>query len=160
MRLCSQFLRDQRVCGFLHTIVEKPVRIFCSENEARSHGFPELPMHLLTQILVNHAEHRKVGAVAEARELLQRLLRLGGQPIQLPHHKVHDVFGITLGVNAIQVPMPLSFDLTEDEQSLFEESRYELNGEKRIAGRLFLDQSRQRASMSRFTAKGICNQQL
>jgi hypothetical protein len=35
--------------------------------------------------------------------------------VKLPDHQVHDVVGITLGVNAIQVPRPLPFDVIEDE---------------------------------------------
>ena len=57
-------------------------------------------------ILVDHAQHRKVGAVAEARKLLQRFLRPGGQAIQLLHHEVDDVVGIAFGVDAIEVPRP------------------------------------------------------
>jgi hypothetical protein len=96
-------------------------------------------MHLLARVLVNCAQHREASTVPEARKLLYCSLRLGGQAIQLPHHKVHNILGITLGVNAIQVPAPLPFDVIKDEQFLFEESRYKLNGEKRIAGSLLLD---------------------
>ena len=45
----------------------------------------------------------------------------------------------------------------QGQQSLFEQRRYELNGEKWIAAGLLLDQRRQRAGMSRLTTKRICN---
>jgi len=39
----------------------------------------------------------------------------GGLAIQFPHHKVYDIVGIALGVNATQVPTPLPFDVIKDE---------------------------------------------
>ena len=47
-----------------------------------------------------------VGAVSEAGELLQRLLRLGRQAGELPDHQVHDVVGVSLGVDAVEIPGP------------------------------------------------------
>ena len=49
---------------------------------------------------------RDLGDVAEAGQLLQCLLRLGRQAVQLPDHEVHDIVGVTLGVNAIEIPGP------------------------------------------------------
>jgi hypothetical protein len=79
-------------------------------------------------------------AVAHTGKLLYCPLGLKGQAGQLPDHQFHHVVGVSLGVNAIQVPRPSHVGMIEDQQSLVGERREELNGEKRIAGRLLVDQ--------------------
>ena len=63
-------------------------------------------MDVLVRFPENDRKHRDLGDVAEAGELLQRCLGPGGQARQLPDHKVHHIVGVTLGVNAIEVPAP------------------------------------------------------
>ena len=103
-------------------------------------------------------KHRDLGDVAEAGELLQRLLGLDGQAGQLPDHEVHDVVGVPLGVNAIEIPGPARRVMIEGEQPLFGERRNELNGEERIAARLLVHQLRERRGALRLAAKRIRNQ--
>ena len=95
------------------------------------------------------------GIVAQASELLQCILRFGGQAVQLPHHEVHDVVGVTFGVNAIEVPAPSRLVIIESEQCFVGERRNELNSEKRIAGCLLVDQLCQRRDSLWFAAKRI-----
>src|ERR1700733_2242182 len=61
-------------------------------------------------------------------------------------------------MDAAYVPVPSPFDVIKGEQSLFEESGYELNDKEWIAGRLLVDQSCQRASFFRPAMKRIRNQ--
>ena len=81
-----------------------------------------------------------------------------GQAGQLPDHEVHHIVGVTLGVNAIEVPAPARRVMIEGEQPLFGERRNELNGEERIAARLLVHQLRQRGGAFRLAAKRIRNQ--
>ncbi len=62
-----------------------------------------------------------LGDVAETGELLQRLLRFGRQAGELPDHEVHDVVGVPLGVNAIEIPAPARRVMIEGEQPFFGE---------------------------------------
>jgi hypothetical protein len=78
--------------------------------------------------------------VAEAGELLQRLLGLDGQAGQLPDHEVHHIVGVSLGVNAIELPAPARDVMIEAKQPLVGERRNELNGEKWIATCLLVHQ--------------------
>ena len=59
-----------------------------------------------------------VGDIAETGQLLQRLLRFVRQAGELPDHEVHDIVGIALGVNAIEIPGPARLLMIEGEQSL------------------------------------------
>ena len=65
-----QLLRDQRIRCFLHAVVEEPIRIIRSENQAGPHGFPEMAVHLLERALIRHPQHLELCAVAHAGELL------------------------------------------------------------------------------------------
>ena len=78
-------------------------------------------------------ERGQVGAVAEAGELLQRLLRHERQPGQLGHHEVDDVGRVPLRVDAPNVPRPARRVRIEREQPLVGKRREELNDEERVA---------------------------
>ncbi len=158
--LCTQFQRNEYVCGFLHPIVEKSIRSFRSEEQAGSNCFPELLVYVLDRSLINHGEHGEVGGVSEACELLQCLLCPGRLAIQLSNHEVYDIVCIALGADAIQVPLPLSFDVIKREQSLFKKGRKKLNGEEGIARGFLLDQCSQRDRTFWLATQRIGNQLL
>jgi hypothetical protein len=69
MSLSAQFLRDQRIGGFLNTVVQEPVRIFRAEDEARSDRFPKLAVHVLLRVLVDHHQRGELRAVAQTGKL-------------------------------------------------------------------------------------------
>ena len=79
-------------------------------------------------------------------QLLQCILRLGRQAGELPNHKINDVVGVTLGVNAVDIPGPARAIMIECEQFFLDERRQEVNGEKRIAAGLHVHQLRKRRS--------------
>ena len=114
--------------------------------------------NVLLRFPENDRKHRDLGDVAEAGELLQRRLGLDRQAGQLPDHEVHHIVGVPLGVKAIELPVPARRVMIEAEQSLFGERRNELNGEKRIATRLLVHQSRQRGGAVRLAAERIRNE--
>ncbi len=95
---------DQGIGGLLNTIVGEPVRALRAQDELLTQGLPETGIHLLSRPLANDAEGGEFPEVAEASELLQRLLACGWQAGQLPHHQVHDVVGVTLGKRAFLIP--------------------------------------------------------
>ncbi len=119
---------------------------------------PQRRVHLLLRGPENDRKHRDRGDVAKAGELLQRLLRFGRQAGELADHEVHDIVGVTFGVNAIEIPGPARRVMIEAEQPLLGERVQELNGEERIAAGLFVHQLRQRRGALRFAAKRIGNQ--
>src|ERR1700728_2836139 len=94
---------------------------------------PKCRMHLLLWGIENGGKHRDRGDVAETGELLQRPLRFDRQPGHLANQKVHYVIGITLGVNAIEIPRPAHRSMIEAEQVLFRERVKKLNDEERVA---------------------------
>ena len=76
----------------------------------------------------------------------------------MPDHQVHDVVGVSLGVNALEIPGPARRIMIEGEHSLFGERRDELNGEERIAAGLLVHQLRERRGALRFAAKRVRDQ--
>ena len=74
--LGALLLRDQRVGGFLHTVVQESIRIVRTEDEAGPHRFPEMVVHLLGRARIRHSQHFELCAVAHAGELLERVLGL------------------------------------------------------------------------------------
>ncbi len=100
-------------------------------------------------------QERDVGNVAEAGQLLQGFPGLDGQAAQLGHHEVHDVLGVPLGMDALEVPRPARMHMIEGEQPLVGERRNELHDEKRIATRLLMDQLRQRGGARWLAAQGL-----
>src|SRR5947208_3543485 len=67
----ARFLRDQRIGGFLDTVVEKLVGIFRTKDEPCSDRCPKLPVHLLLGVLADYPQHGEFRAVAQAGERLQ-----------------------------------------------------------------------------------------
>ena len=97
---------DQRVGGFLDTVVQEAVGPLPPEHQPGQHRLPERCVERRLAPAVDHAQDGDRRAVAQAGELPQRHLGRLGQAAQLADHKVHDVVGITLGVNAIEIPAP------------------------------------------------------
>src|SRR5262249_16849268 len=62
--LGTQLLRDQRVRSFLHTVVQEAVGIVRAEYEARSHGFPEMVVHLFDRALIPHPQRLEFYTIA------------------------------------------------------------------------------------------------
>src|SRR5262249_20968289 len=89
---------------------------------------------------------------------VQRQLRFGRQAGQLRDQEVHHIIGVTLGVNALEIPGPARSIMIKGEHSFIGERRNELNGEERIATRLLVHQSRERRAAFRLAAKGVRNQ--
>ena len=56
-----------------------------------------------------------LGTVSQAGKLLQCLLGFDGQAVQLPDHEVHHIIGVTLGLNATQIPRPSPIAMIEGE---------------------------------------------
>src|SRR6516162_423433 len=102
--------------------------------------------------------HREFGGIAETGHLLQRQLRFRRQAGQLRDQEVHHIIGVTLGVNALEIPGPACSIVIKGEHSFIGERGNELNGEERIATRLLVHQLRERRAAFRLAAKGVRNQ--
>ena len=76
MRLVAQFLRDQRIGGFLNAIVDELVGAFQVLDKLQTNGVPEIRTDLLGRFPEDEGKHPDRGDVPEAGELLQRLLRV------------------------------------------------------------------------------------
>ena len=76
-----------------------------------------------------------------------------GRRRELADHEVHDVVGVALGVNAIEIPGPALSLMIEGEQPLFGERVKKLNHEERIAGGLLVHQLRERRGALRLAAE-------
>jgi len=59
--------------------------------------------------------------LAEAGQLLQRFLGFEPQAAQLSNHELHDIIGVPLRVNALEVPGPSCLFVIEHEQTFFGE---------------------------------------
>jgi hypothetical protein len=107
---------------------------------------------------VNHGKGGDLCDVAQASELFQRFLGGRGEPLQLPHHQLHDIIGAGLRVDAFHIPSPGQRDRIEREQTLFGQSRDELDREKRIASGFIVHQMRQRPCTLRLAMKAVGNE--
>ncbi|HYT20531.1 MAG TPA: hypothetical protein VEW05_09915 [Candidatus Polarisedimenticolia bacterium] len=70
MSLSAQFLRDQRIGGFLDTVMEKPIGIFRAEDESCPDRVPKLAVHVLLRVLVDYHQDGELRAVAQAGKVL------------------------------------------------------------------------------------------
>src|SRR5580658_1465700 len=89
---------------------------------------------------VYQRKRRDPRRVPEAGELLQRSLRLGGQPPELYDHEVHHVVGVPFGVNTVEVPRPAATRVVKSEEALVFERGDELDREKWITPSLVVNQ--------------------
>src|SRR5262245_66073036 len=103
VRLVAPLLRDQRIGGLLHAIVDESVGARQALDAFLAAGRPQRRVDLLLRSPENDRKCRDRGDVAETRQLLQRQLRVGWQAGQLPDHKVYDVLGVSLRVNAVEI---------------------------------------------------------
>src|SRR6266481_9568217 len=138
--------------------MHKPVNAFQTHNQFQTDRLPQIRVLLLLRGSVNDGKYRYFGYVPEAGKVLQCRLGFNRQAGQFPDHQVHHIVGVTLGVNAIEIPDPSRSVMIEGEQALFGERRHELKGEKRIASRLLMHYLREGRSALRFAAKRIRNQ--
>src|SRR5262249_29143265 len=103
-----------------------------------TNALPENRVHLLMRHLKNERESRGLGDVPEAGHLLQCRLRLGRQTDELRNHEVDNIFAITLGVNATEIPRPARGIMIEREHLFSVERKNELNREEGIAPRFLV----------------------
>src|SRR5262249_4993973 len=108
----------------------------------------------------NGRESRDLGDVSQTRQLLQCRLRLGRQTDELRDHEVDHIVGVSLGVNAINVPGPARSIMIKDEHFFFGERGNELNSEEWIAARLLFHQLRERCTIAGLAAKRVPKQLL
>src|SRR6266436_8423875 len=118
--------------------MDKPVSAFQTHNQLQTDRLPQIRVDLLLRGPVNNRKYRYLGDVPEAGKVLQRSLGFTRQAGQFPEHQLHHVVGVTLGVNATEIPGPSRSVMIEGEQALFGERRHELKREKRIATRLVM----------------------
>jgi hypothetical protein len=146
---------DQRIGGFPHPVVDKPVGAVQTLNQLLTDGLPQRRLDLLRRGPENDRKHRDLGDVAETGKKLQRLLRFGREASELADHEVRDIIGVTLGTNPLQVPPPMRGAMIEGQQVLLGERVKKLNDEERVAGRLLVHKLRQQCGARRFAAKRI-----
>src|SRR6266851_120535 len=158
VHLGAQPFRYERIGSLLDTVVDELVRAVQALDQLQANGVPEIRTDVVVRFSENDRKQRDLGDVAEAGELLQRRLGLERQAGQLPDHEVRYIVGVALGVKAIDLPAPARRVMIEAEQPLFGELRNELNGEKRIATRLVVHQSRQRGGNGRRAAQRVRNE--
>src|SRR5262249_30574318 len=108
--------------------------------------------------LKNGRESRDLGEVSETGHLLQSRLRLGRQTDEFCNHEIHHIVGVSLTANTSKVPGPTRSIVIKGEHSFFGQRRNELNGEERIATRLFVHQLRERRAAFRLAPKCVPNQ--
>src|SRR5262249_37064416 len=125
MRCGALFLRDEGIGGFLDTIVDEPVAALQPLDHLVADRLPEMRVDVLLQCPTHESQRRDRCAMSQARQVLKGLLRVDGQALQLLDDEVHDVGGVALGSNPIQVPRPSSIITMKREQTLVDERRDE-----------------------------------
>ncbi|MCY1370501.1 hypothetical protein D9M69_575930 [compost metagenome] len=138
MGLGAGSLGNQRISRFMDAVVDEGVGAFRAFHQFLANGLPQHPVNLGLGKPQHGGKHLEPGDVAKTGQLLQRPLRLVRQARQLAHHQVHDIVGVTLGMDAIRVPAPMPGVMVEGQQVLFGQGLEKLDHEERIAGGLVL----------------------
>src|SRR3954470_21776383 len=102
----AQLLRNQRIGGLLNAIVDEPVSACHTLDQLLMAGRPQSRIELPLRNPEGHRKCRDLGSVSKTSQLQQCILRLRRQAGELADHKVNNVIGVTLGVNAMDVPAP------------------------------------------------------
>ena len=131
-------LGDERVSRLQDAIVDEPICVQRALHQFLTDGRRQSRVDLPLRTPEDDRQHRGLGAVSETGQLLQCLVSLSLQARQLTDHEVDHVVGVSLGVNALEIPGPACSSMIEDEHAFVSERRNELIGEERIAGRLFM----------------------
>src|SRR6516164_3401553 len=131
----TQVCRNQRIGGFLNTIVDKAVGACLALDQFLTAGRPKSRVHPLLWHFQNDRKRRDLSEVSEAGQLLQCCLRLGRYANKLFNHQIYDIVGVSLGVNAVEIAVPARSIMVKGEHSFVGERKNELNGEERIATR-------------------------
>ena len=158
MHLGAHGLRNQRVGRLLDPIMGEPIPGLSPLDQLQKDPLPQSGVDLRLRGPEDDRKQRDLGAVAEAGELLECRLRLDRQTAQFPNHELNDIAGVTLRVNAIEIPGPTPLAMIEDEQLFLRERRQKLNREKRIAAGLLMHQLRERRGARRFGMESIGKQ--
>src|SRR6478735_10693065 len=145
MRFRPLDLGDQDVRGLKHPIMGKPVCPVGPDQQAGADDVRERGVKCVLRLSLEKCERGKVRDVAQASKSLQSLLARRGQAAELAAHEIKDVVGVTLLVDARQVPGPRCRIVIEAEQILFGKLGEELDRKERIAARLVVYQLRERS---------------
>jgi hypothetical protein len=146
---------NQRIGRLLDPIEQEGVGALLPQDEACIDGLPERWVHRLLCLLVNQSQGGDVGDVPKAGELFHRLLGRDREPLQLLHHEIHNIVGVTNGADAIDIPSPGRRDRVEREEPFFVQRREELDREERIAAGLIVHQLRQGPRALRLAMHGV-----
>ncbi|MFY0533374.1 hypothetical protein [Nannocystis pusilla] len=147
--------RDERIGRLLDAIVEEFVRAGHAEDEPCLNGLREGGLRVLLRAALDQRQVGILRGVSQTRELLQRLLGRWRQPLELPDHQLDHVVGEALLADLRDVPAERSRAPVEPDQAFFAERVEELDGEEGVAGRLLVDQRRERRGLFRSTMERI-----
>src|SRR5262249_28974795 len=148
---------NERISCLLNTVVDKLIGALQTYDQLQTDSLPQIRVNLLCRVSANGGKGGDLGNVSQAGKLLQCLLGFDRQAAQLSDHEIRHIIGVTLGVNATEVPGPSRPAMIEVEEPLLYKGRNELNGKKWIAARLFVHQLRQRSDAFRVAVKTIRN---
>ena len=148
-------LGDKRIGRLLNAIVQEPVGALQPQHEPGPDRFPECRMQRSLVSAVNHGQGADGGTVAEASEMLQCGPGRRGQAAQLAQQEIHHVIGVTLGVDALDIPRPVRCTVVEGEQPLLGQCGEELDDKEGVAASLCVHQPGQRRSVLRLAAQCV-----
>ncbi|TCU64006.1 hypothetical protein EDE08_11787 [Bradyrhizobium sp. R2.2-H] len=106
VRLTAKMLRDQRIGGLLNPIVDEPVSTFHTLNQLLMASRPQNRIELFLRHLEDYRKRSAVGNSSKTSQLPQRILCRGRKPSKRPHQEINDLVGVTLGVDAVDIPGP------------------------------------------------------
>ena len=158
MRLGAHRFRNEQIGRFLNAVVDEVVRVFPPLQQVSANRLVQQRVNLRLCCAGDQGQRSGRGGISEARQLLDCLLCCRGQARQLPDHEVHQIVGVTLGVNPTEIPGPARRIVIEGEHSLFRERRNEPIGEERIATCFLMHQLRERRDPLCLAAKSIRDQ--
>src|SRR6516165_6591170 len=90
--------------------------------------------------------------------MLKRLLRVGGQPIQLRRQEIEYVLRVSVSLYERQVPFPRTCRSVEGEAAFVCEFLQKLLGKKRVSGRFLVNHIGQRLDLELALMESVGNQ--
>ena len=159
VRLGAQLLRDQRIGGFLNAVVDEPVGAVEALDQFLADGLPQSRVDLLLRSPEDDRQASRSRRCCRGRPAAATPFCVSaGRRVELADHQVHDIVGVALGVDAVEIPGPARRIMIEGEQPFLGERGQELDGEERIAAGLLVHQLRERRGALRLAAKRVRDQ--
>jgi hypothetical protein len=149
---------NQRISSLVNAIVDEPVGAIEEIDQLLATRLNEAGMEFVRGGIMNESQRDGRRNITETGQLLQRVLGCGRKPDKFADHQIGHIVGVTLGVDAFEIPRPARMHRIERDQAFVRQCRQELINEKRIAIGFLQNQLSQIRRLIGFTMQRVSDQ--